>query len=101
MIPEWIPFRIALAYFTGACHISAGVAILTGFRARLAATLEAVMMASFVVLIHLTSLFSPKLPFWAPDIQLLWTLVFIALSLSGSAWLIASTIEDRATGGLT
>jgi uncharacterized membrane protein len=94
-IPDWIPERLFLAYLTGAGHLCAGLAILTGVQAKLAARLEAAMMSSFVVLVHIPSLFLAKLPFWAPDHRTVWMALFIATSLSGSAWLIASSMTRR------
>jgi uncharacterized membrane protein len=94
-IPKWIPERLFLAYFTGAGHLCAGLAILSGVQAKLAARLEAAMMSSFVLLVHVPSLFLAELPFWAPDHKTVWTALFIAMALSGSAWLIASSIRRR------
>lgn len=94
-IPEWIPERLFLAYFTGAGHLCAGLAILSGIQAKLAARLEAAMMSSFVLLVHLPSLFLAELPFWAPDHKTVWMALFIAMALSGSAWLITSSIRRR------
>jgi len=94
-IPDWIPERLFLAYFTGAGHLCAGLAILSGIQAKLAARLEAAMMSSFVVLVHVPSLFLAKLPFWASDHKTVWMALFIAMGLSGSAWLIVSSITRR------
>jgi len=94
-IPDWIPGRLFLAYFTGVGHLCAGLAILSGVQARLAARLEALMMSSFVLLVHVPSLFLTQLPFWAPDHRTIWLALFIATSLSGAAWLIAASIGCR------
>jgi uncharacterized membrane protein YphA (DoxX/SURF4 family) len=100
-IPNWIPERLFLAYFTGAGHLCAGLAILSGVRAKLAARLEAAMMSSFVLLVHIPSLFLTELPFWAPDHKTVWMALFIAIALSGSAWLIASSVARRSDGADT
>jgi uncharacterized membrane protein len=56
MIPAWMPEPVSLAWITGAGHCLAGVALLIPILPRLAATLEAAMMTSFVLLLHLPSL---------------------------------------------
>src|ERR1700732_1614516 len=51
MVPKWLPpTQEFWAYATGVGHIAAGVAILTGVQARLAAILLTVMFASFTPL---------------------------------------------------
>ena len=84
MIPAWLPQRVALAWFTGAAHALAGLAILTGIRRTLAAALEGVMMACFVVLVHLPRVLAH------PDSRLEWTMLFVAVTLSASAGLVAA-----------
>lgn len=91
MIPDWVPAPLPMAYITGAGHVAAGLALISGILPRLAATLEGVMMAIFVVVVHF-----PLLP--SPHIQLNWTLLFVAISLTGSAFAIAWTVRDRPWG---
>ncbi len=95
MIPDWIPARLPLAYITGAGHILAGVALVTGVLPRLAATLEAVMMSLFVALVHVPMLLAHPAP---EAMQVDWTMLFVAISLSASAWAIAGGLGDRPWG---
>jgi uncharacterized membrane protein len=93
MIPAWLPLRPGLAYATGAGHAAAGLAILFGIRPRLAATLEAAMMSSFVALVHIPSLWTS--PDWAPTSRIQWTALFWATALAGSAWIVAHSFGKR------
>ena len=53
MVPGWIPFKTFWAWATGAGHLAAGLALVSGIKARLGVTCEAAMMGSFAVLLHL------------------------------------------------
>jgi len=98
MIPEWMPARLWLAYLTGAGHCAAGLGILTLVLPRLAATAEAAMMSSFVLLVHLPSLWTDPAPFWGPDLRTRITLLLVAMALSASAWCLAFSLRDRKWG---
>ena len=89
MIPAWLPQRVALAYFTGAAHALAGLAITFGVVRRLAAAMEALMMALFVVLVHLPRVLA------SPGSRMEWTMLFVALLLSGSAAMVARLADRR------
>jgi uncharacterized membrane protein len=92
MIPAWMPDRLFLACLTGACHMAAGLGLLLDVFPRLAATLEAVMMSAFVVLVHATGILG------APSSRLQWTLIFVAVALSGAAWAVAGSLGDAPWG---
>jgi uncharacterized membrane protein YphA (DoxX/SURF4 family) len=89
MIPAWLPQRVGLAYFTGAAHALAGLAIAFGVMRRLAAAMEALMMAVFVALVHLPRVLA------APGSRMEWTMLFVALLLSGSAAMVARLANRR------
>lgn len=82
MVPDWLPYHIGWAYLTGAGHLAAGLALVSGVQARLAAGAEAAMCACFVVLLHIPRVVA------APTSQLEWTMTCIALSIAGAAWVI-------------
>jgi uncharacterized membrane protein YphA (DoxX/SURF4 family) len=83
MVPSWIPpNQIFWAYATGVAHLVAGLSLLSGIRAQHGATLLAVMMAVFVILVHVPRVFA------SPGEQLEWIMLGVALSLSGAAWLV-------------
>jgi uncharacterized membrane protein len=98
MIPHWIPLRLWFAYATGAGHIAAGLGIALSVRPRLAATLEALMMSSFVVLLHIPSLWTAPPPDWAPSARIQWTALFWASAIAGSAWIVARSLRARPWG---
>ena len=82
MVPAWIPYPLFWAYATGAGHLAAGAALVSGIQPRLAATLLAAMMASFVVLLHLPRVIAH------PELHAEWLMLAVASSLTGAAWLI-------------
>src|SRR5688500_2822039 len=83
MVPAWIPPNgVFWAWATGAGHLAAGLALVSGIRARLAATLLAGMMASFVVLLHLPRVVA------APDQHVEWIMLGVSSMLAGAAWLL-------------
>ncbi len=84
MIPAWLPQRVALAWLTGAGHALAGLAIASGVWRTLAASLEAPMMASFVVLVHVPRVLAH------PASRLEWTMLGVAVTLSASAAMVAA-----------
>jgi len=83
MVPTWLPpNQIFWTYATGVGHLAAGLSLLSGIRAPLGATLLAVMMALFVLMVHVPRVVA------APGEHLEWIMLGVALSLSGSAWAI-------------
>jgi uncharacterized membrane protein YphA (DoxX/SURF4 family) len=95
MVPAWIPpGQLFWAYATGVAHIAGGLAILSGVQARLAATLLAAMFGGFVVLLHLPRVVAE------PTSQIEWTMLAIALSLTGAAWIVRSSYATVEGGGL-
>ena len=81
-IPAWIPWKVFWAYATGAGHLAAGLAFVSGIQARLAATCLAGMMGSFVVLLHIPRLIAH------PEVHAEWIMVAVSSSLTGAAWLL-------------
>ena len=94
MIPHWLPLHLGLAYATGAGHLAAGLAILVGIQARLAAALEALMMSSFVILVHIPSLIATPSPDWAPTVRIQLTALCWASALAASAWVVARSLRE-------
>ena len=87
LVPRWLPpSQVFWAYATGIGHIAAGVAILTGFQARLAAILLTAMFASFTPLVHLPMLLAN------PSAYVNWTENALNLALTGAAWVVADSL---------
>jgi uncharacterized membrane protein YphA (DoxX/SURF4 family) len=89
-VPQWLgSTREFWAYATGVAHIAAGVAILTGVQARLAAILLTVMYASFTPLVHV-----PRLLAYPSHFN--WSENALNLALIGVAWVVAHSFASRA-----
>jgi uncharacterized membrane protein len=98
MVPAWLPDRTGLAYLTGAGHVAAGLGLLVGILSRLAATLEALMMSFFGVLVWLPSFFVQPAPEWAPSMQIQWSETFLSFLLAASAWIVAASLRSNPWG---
>jgi hypothetical protein len=87
LVPQWLPpSQEFWAYATGLGHIAAGLAILTGVRARLAAILLTAMYASFTPLVHVPILLAH------PSSYFNWTENALNLALIGVAWVVADSL---------
>jgi uncharacterized membrane protein len=87
LVPKWLPLSQDFwAYATGVAHIAAGIAILTGVQARLAATLLTVMFASFTPLVHVPMVLATPSSHW------LWNENAVNLALIGAAWVIGDSL---------
>jgi uncharacterized membrane protein YphA (DoxX/SURF4 family) len=98
MVPAWLPGRTGLAYLTGAGHAAAGFGLLVGILPRLAATLEAIMMSLFGILVWLPSFFAQPIPEWAHSTQIQWSETFVTMLLAASAWIVAASLRSAPWG---
>ena len=97
LVPKWLPpTQEFWAYATAVGHIAAGIAILCGVQARLAAILLTVMFASFTLLVHGPMLLAD------PSSHMIWTENALNLALTGSAWVVADSLaRPRRSGAAT
>jgi uncharacterized membrane protein len=87
MVPKWLPpTQEFWGYATGVCFVAAGVAILTGVRARLAAILMTAMLASFGLLANGPILLADHSTHWN------WSESAVNLAVVGAAWVVADSL---------
>jgi uncharacterized membrane protein len=85
LVPEWLGWPEGWAYFTGGAYLAAGAAMLSGVLARLAATLSAVQMGMFALLVWAPRVASGELS----DFQ--WGEVVVTCVLTAAGWVVAES----------
>ena len=87
LVPGWLPPGPRFwAYATGACHVAAGLALLSGIQAQLAGRLVTTMFVGFGLLVWLPQLFAH------PKDHMAWAGNGINLALVGAAWVMADAL---------
>jgi uncharacterized membrane protein len=95
LVPGWIPAHSFWAYATGAAFIAAGLAVLFGVCARLAAGLSALMMGLFGLLIWIPRALAGTLsPFQWGEFVSNWT-------LTAAGWVVAESYRRLSSGART
>ncbi len=95
MVPSWIPWHVFWAYLVGACLIAAGLSLVTGIQARLAASLLGLTFFLFVALMDFPAwLQDPKDRFAA-------ALMLRELAFSGGALALAGSLAQQGRAGGT
>jgi uncharacterized membrane protein len=87
LIPTWLLWPVFWAYFTGTAYLLAGAAVLTGVFARLAATLAAVQMASFLLLVWFPIFLAGKMN----DFN--WGEIVVNCALVAGGWVVAESYK--------
>jgi uncharacterized membrane protein YphA (DoxX/SURF4 family) len=94
LVPKWLPPNQEFwGYATGVAHIAAGVAILTGVKARLAAVLLTIMFALFSAMVHVPMAIADPANHW------IWNENAVNLALIGAAWVVADSLARSTRPG--
>jgi uncharacterized membrane protein YphA (DoxX/SURF4 family) len=89
LIPAWIPAHLFWTYFTGGTFIAAGIAVVIGLFARLAAVLSTLQIGLFLVLVWLPILAAGS------KIAFQWSEAIVNVAILAAAWAVSDSIPNQ------
>jgi uncharacterized membrane protein len=92
LVPDWLPGHVAWAYITGATFIAAGLAIVAGVWARVAAVLSVWQMGLFAVLVWVPRALARTLSAFQ------WGEFVATVVLTAAGWVVADSYRAGAAG---
>ncbi len=100
LVPGWLPAHVAWVYITGGAFIAAGMAVLIGVYARLAAALSTLQMGLFLLLVWVPALAAGSMTaFQRGETITTWALAAagwaVADSYRGIPWLAVARSRER------